>query len=274
MTRNEFLLRLDACLVSMGDQDRKAMVRFYAEQLDDRIDDGMTEEEAVASLEAPEEIAANLNQLNEEHLAAQAEATPAIIQKVNKTPGWAKALLIIALVLTSIIWIPVLAAIIVTLLSIYLLLWAIAATGFIIGLALMLLGVVSVVISVTLVIHGAPFNALAHLGIALIFMSSAIIMGLATYYYSYGIVLLTKALFTSWPRKKKKSVQTIDSQKSQAAASASAIQPVQASSAPQAPLAPDTAQAPVAPQALEASEPIGANHADDSSKPRHPGLEG
>ncbi len=67
MTRREFLDRLDRCLAELGDGERASMVEFYREQIDDRVDDGMTEEEAVASLESPEDIAANI-------LALRAEA--------------------------------------------------------------------------------------------------------------------------------------------------------------------------------------------------------
>ena len=60
MTKREFLDRLERCLASLDAGERAAMVDFYSEQIEDRIDDGMTETQAVASLESPEDIAANI----------------------------------------------------------------------------------------------------------------------------------------------------------------------------------------------------------------------
>ena len=72
MTKREFLDRLERCLASLEDGERANMVEFYREQIEDRIDDGMAEEEAVASLEKPEDIAANILALRAESQAQSA----------------------------------------------------------------------------------------------------------------------------------------------------------------------------------------------------------
>ena len=59
MTKREFLDRLERCLASLDAGERASMVDFYSEQIDDRMDDGMSEEPAVASLDSPKDIAAN-----------------------------------------------------------------------------------------------------------------------------------------------------------------------------------------------------------------------
>lgn len=66
MTKREFLDRLERCLASLDPSERASMVDFYSEQIDDRMDDGMTESQAVASLESPEDIAANILSLRSE----------------------------------------------------------------------------------------------------------------------------------------------------------------------------------------------------------------
>ncbi len=58
MTKREFLDRLERCLAALEAGERASTVEFYEEQIDDRMDDSMTEEQAVASLESPEDIAA------------------------------------------------------------------------------------------------------------------------------------------------------------------------------------------------------------------------
>ncbi len=80
MTKREFLDRLERCLASLDAGERAAMVDFYSEQIDDRIDDGMTESQAVASLESPEDIAANI-------LAQRAESQAQAKSGPSPTPA-------------------------------------------------------------------------------------------------------------------------------------------------------------------------------------------
>ncbi len=59
MSKREFLDRLCAGLRSIPDPEEiQGMVSFYDQAIDDRIEDGMTEEEAVGAMGDPEEIAA------------------------------------------------------------------------------------------------------------------------------------------------------------------------------------------------------------------------
>lgn len=60
MRKDEFLSRLRSCLSTLPSAERESTLEFYDEQISDRIDDGMSEQDAIASLEAPEEIAANV----------------------------------------------------------------------------------------------------------------------------------------------------------------------------------------------------------------------
>ncbi|MBQ4090214.1 MAG: DUF4097 family beta strand repeat protein [Clostridia bacterium] len=66
MTKNEYLITLATKLQKLTDDPRKiypeikSMIEFYQEMLDDKIEDGMMEEEAVAAMESPDEIAERL----------------------------------------------------------------------------------------------------------------------------------------------------------------------------------------------------------------------
>lgn len=66
MTKNEYLIELAAKLQKLTDDPRKiypelrSMIEFYQEMLEDKIEDGMTEEEAVAAMETPDEIVERL----------------------------------------------------------------------------------------------------------------------------------------------------------------------------------------------------------------------
>ena len=57
MTRNEFLSALSEKLYGVPEKDKTASLDYYGEMINDRMEDGMTEEEAVAALGTAEEIA-------------------------------------------------------------------------------------------------------------------------------------------------------------------------------------------------------------------------
>ena len=57
MKRQEFLIRLSECLDGLPKEDIQKSLDYYAEMIDDRIEDGLTEEQAVAQIGVPEEIA-------------------------------------------------------------------------------------------------------------------------------------------------------------------------------------------------------------------------
>ncbi len=65
MTKERFLGNLEYALKFMAQDEREATLNFYSEMIDDRIEDGLKEEEAVAQMESPEEIAARLQKTQE-----------------------------------------------------------------------------------------------------------------------------------------------------------------------------------------------------------------
>ena len=72
MTRKEYMDALERVLAFQPEGARQAALSFYGEMLDDRMEDGMTEEAAVAAMEAPEEIAGRIRAEG----GADAEAQP------------------------------------------------------------------------------------------------------------------------------------------------------------------------------------------------------
>jgi uncharacterized membrane protein len=56
----EFLAELERQLDGLAPEDIKASLDYYAEMIDDRVDDGMTEEKAIDSIGTPTEAAARM----------------------------------------------------------------------------------------------------------------------------------------------------------------------------------------------------------------------
>ena len=60
MTREQFLNELKAALSAMETEEKEAVLAYYAEMIDDRIEAGMSEEAAVMAMEPVREIAARV----------------------------------------------------------------------------------------------------------------------------------------------------------------------------------------------------------------------
>ena len=71
MTRREFLNELYRRLGKMSREEAEQYLTYYAEMLADRMEEGMTEEEAVASMEDVETIAARIRQERAEEGASR-----------------------------------------------------------------------------------------------------------------------------------------------------------------------------------------------------------
>ncbi len=60
MTKSEFLTALDKKLAALSAEDRSSFLTYYAEIIDDRMEDGLAEADAVAAAGSIDEIAAQL----------------------------------------------------------------------------------------------------------------------------------------------------------------------------------------------------------------------
>lgn len=121
MNKQEFLSTLQGRLGWLPRHELDTSLAFYTEAIDDRIEDGASEEDAVAALGSIEEIVARI-----------VEEVPPIPKTVAqfKTPSTTANILLA--VLLSPIWIPLAFGGIVAVLSIYIALWALAASFWII----------------------------------------------------------------------------------------------------------------------------------------------
>jgi len=116
MTKQEFLERLRAGLSGLPEADIEEQIRFYSEMIDDRMEDGLTEEESVKQTGDPDQIAQKI--INETPISRLVK------EKVrNRQP--LGALAIILLVLGFPLWFPLVITIFSVLFSIFVTIFAI-----------------------------------------------------------------------------------------------------------------------------------------------------
>lgn len=114
MRREEFLAALRSALGKLPEQDVRASLEFYAEAIDDRMEDGASEEEAVAALGDVNAIAAQI-----------IAETPPIPKAVAKMKTDNRTANIVLAVVLSPIWVPLALAFALCVAAIYLSLWAV-----------------------------------------------------------------------------------------------------------------------------------------------------
>ena len=116
MSKQEFLGALYNGLSGLPKEDIENSVQFYSEMIDDRMDEGMTENEAVEDIGSVNEIIQQI--LSESSLPKLVKRT------VSKKHDW-KVWEIVLLAVGSPVWFPLLLTAIVIVLTVYIVIWSV-----------------------------------------------------------------------------------------------------------------------------------------------------
>ncbi len=143
----------------MPQQDIAERIGFYSEIIDDKIEEGLTEEEAVATVGTVEDIAAQI--LAEIPLSRLAKA------KIKDKKRKMSALEIVLLVLGSPIWLSLLIAAFAVIISLYAVLWSLVASVWAVMSGLAGAGVGVVVAGTIFIATGHTLTGVAVMGVGL-----------------------------------------------------------------------------------------------------------
>ncbi len=116
MTKIEFILELNDRLSGIPQEDIQERLEFYSEMIDDRIEEGLSEEEAVRDIGSIDDIVTQI-----------LEETPLvkIVKDKIKPKRKIKVWEIVLLVLGSPIWLPLLLAAFAVFISLYVVAWSV-----------------------------------------------------------------------------------------------------------------------------------------------------
>ena len=186
MTKNEFLNILHSReeLFGLPEEDIERSLSFYEELIDDRIEEGMSEEEAVAAVGDPREIAAQI--LSEIPLSK-------LVKEKMKPSRRLRAWEIVLLAVGSPIWLALLISAAAVVISLYAVLWSLVASVWAVGVALAGSFLLSIAALVLLCIQGSVGAGLVLLGLG-VFCA-----GLAVFLW-FGAIAATKGAW--WLSKK------------------------------------------------------------------------
>lgn len=190
MTKNEFIHELNELLYVLPQSEKKRSIDYYSEMIDDRIEDGESEDEATAKIGNPKAIAADI--------ISNIPLYDTIKTEINNMRK-KNTLLIFLAVMASPIWLSLLIVLFAAALSVYISLWSIALSiiaatvGIVCGAAGGI--IISVIMAVTEPIQDALF----------IFGCSLILAGISVFlFYAIKYILIMLIRFTVWLIKKSK----------------------------------------------------------------------
>ena len=187
MKKDEFLIKLTAGLSNLPQSEVEGRILFYSEMLDDKMEEGMTEEDAVASLGTIESII--------DQIIADIPLSALIKNRIKrksdkKLPTWA----IVLLAVGSPIWLALLVAAFAVAISLYAVIWAVAVSLWTLPVSFSagaILGVFTFFYSISI---GKFATAFMLLGAGIVCVGLAILSFYACIYITKGGVWLTKKI--------------------------------------------------------------------------------
>ncbi|MBQ9984324.1 MAG: DUF1700 domain-containing protein [Lachnospiraceae bacterium] len=185
MNKSEFLAALREKLNGVPEEDINKSLDFYEEMIDDRVEDGMSEEEAVEALGSMEEIIAQI--LSEVSL-------PKLVKEKVKPKQSLKAWEIVLIVLGAPIWVPLVFSICSVVLSAYLTVWIMIISLYATDLAIALSGLALTTMAFVSLVQGnfAIFGMM--FGCGLVLMGISILLFFGFNQVMKGILWLSKKI--------------------------------------------------------------------------------
>lgn len=187
MNKEKFLIELASALAGLPEEDIEKSLEYYSEMIDDRIEDGLPEEEAVADLGSIEDI--------RKQILKDTPITKIIKEKVKPKRsfgGWEIAAIIIGFPL----WFPLLIAAAV-IFAIYVTLWSVIISLFAVEISLGACALAGIVASIPIFILGNGAGALFHLGCGVFCAGLAVLWVFVCKFCVKGILWLTRVFFKS-----------------------------------------------------------------------------
>lgn len=185
MSKQEFLQQLRYGLNGLPAQEIEERVSFYMEMIDDKMEEGLSEEEAVKSVGPVDKIVSQI--------LADIPLSKCIKEKITPKRKLG-ALEIILIILASPIWLSVLGALASVALSLYLSLWAVVISLWAVFGSVIVSSICGIIFGVVYAVKGHGIICLAYIGGSLVCMGIGIFMFFGCKAATKGTVLLLRNL--------------------------------------------------------------------------------
>ena len=185
MNKQEFLLALRGALADLSETDLRASLDYYAEIIDDRMEEGSPETEAVASLGPVMDVARQI--LLDMPLTKLVKAR---VKPKRRLRAWE----IVLIAVGSPVWFPVLLALAVVGLALYVVLWSLVISICAVDVSLAACFAAGIGGGIVLFIVGNPLAALSLISVGLVSGGLAIFLFFGCSAAARGTVLLAGLL--------------------------------------------------------------------------------
>ena len=191
MNKTEFIAALRQRLSYLPPEEVNGPIGFYAECIDERLEDGMTEEEAVAALGSVEDAARTIE--------ADLPLTTLVKQRVKEKKersGGSKTLWVVLAVVGFPVWLPLLIVAAVLVLTVFIVLWAVIVSLYAVVLGVAAGAVGGVIGGLWLLPAGWP-GALFCVGGGLVCAGLAVLLFIAFTALAKGLARMSRG-FWRW----------------------------------------------------------------------------
>ena len=187
MTKQEFLLQLNRALTGLPQDEIEERLTFYSEMIDDRIEEGLSQEEVIASIGDPREIA---NQIRSDFAPTSKDNKEKKKTKWHWGP-WEIVLLILAAPLILSVGSGILSSV----LSVYAGIWATIISLWAGVVALWGVAVGGIISGFGMIFTGAPIHGLSVIAVAILSAGLSIFAFFGAHLAGKWTVILTKKFF-------------------------------------------------------------------------------
>lgn len=185
MSKQEFLRQLRKWLCGLPEADIEERVMFYGEMIDDKIEEGLSEDEAVSSVGSVEKIV--------EQVVADTPFAKIAKERI-KPKRQIKVWEIVLLALGSPIWLSLIIALIAVIFSVYVSLWSVIISLWSVFVSLVACAVGGVVSCAVLSVTSSVYTGVAMLSAGLVCAGLSIFMFYGCKEATKGILILTKKI--------------------------------------------------------------------------------
>ena len=185
MNKTEFLLDLTEKLSPLPWEEIADRWDYYSEMIDDRVEEGMSEEEAIAELGTVDEIAAQI--LSDIPLST-------LVKKKLKSKRRIKAWEIVLLVLGSPIWLSLLITAFAVVLALYVSLWTVIISLWAVFVSLIACALAGIAIGIFWAITGRTPAGIAMIGAGILCAGLSIFLFFGCKVSTKGAALLAKKI--------------------------------------------------------------------------------
>jgi uncharacterized membrane protein len=183
MNKAEFTQQLTNSLAGLSQYDINRSVDYYTEMIDDRVEDGMTEEDAVAALGSIDEIRSKILE--------EVPITKIVKEKMTPKRSFGAGEIVL-LVLGAPLWIPLLLAGIIVILAIYISFWSIIFSLYVADLSVFISGLAGLIVAA--IKPGGPLGALFYAGCGIALIGVAILLFFGFNQVTKGLLFISKMI--------------------------------------------------------------------------------